>query len=201
MVSCAQRAALTALTSLAALAVTSCAAGQSAVSDPGASQAIVGVGYSGRYLAQGARPSAPPVSGTALTGQRLSLAADRGDIVVMNFWESYCGPCRAEAPALAALARRYAADRVRFLGDDENDSRTAGAAFERTFGITYPSLNDPGGAQALAFHGTVPPSAIPSTVIIDRTGHIAAILAGRISYNGLGAVIKRVLAEKPGTGA
>ncbi len=62
--------------------------------------------------------------------------------------------------------------------------------------MPYPSLNDPSSQVPLAFHDTVPPSAIPSTLVIDRTGHIAGIVVGQITYNGLRALIDKVLAER-----
>ncbi len=67
-------------------------------------------------------------------------------------------------------------------------------AFERTFEVGYPSLNDPGEQVALAFHGTVPPVAIPTTLLIDRTGHIAGRVVGEVSYRGLLALIAKILA-------
>ncbi|MBO0776332.1 MAG: TlpA family protein disulfide reductase, partial [Actinobacteria bacterium] len=67
-------------------------------------------------------PMAPPVSGTTLTGAKLSLSAFRGHVVVLNFWGSWCTPCRVEAPALAALARKYQPAGVRFVGVDIRDN-------------------------------------------------------------------------------
>ncbi len=118
----------------------------------------------------GSRSRAPAVSGTSLTGQHLTLAGYRGHVVVLNFWGSWCGPCRQEAPSLGALARYFQLAGVRFLGVDIQDTPSAGIAFLRTFRIGYPSLNDPNDEIALEFHGTVPPTAIPSTLLIDRSG-------------------------------
>ncbi len=186
-----------ALLGVAALAVGACSGGAIGANNPESSgQSFVGASYSSKFLDPGSRPAAPAVTGTTLTGQRFSLAAQRGDVVVMNFWGSWCGPCRGEAPALAQVARHFAAQPVRFMGDDENDSPASAQAFEHTFNIGYPSLNDPGGEAALAFHSTLPPIAIPTTLVIDQTGHIAAIVVGGASYNGLKALINRVLARK-----
>ncbi len=179
------------------IAVASCASGaigaSTAVSN---GQSFVGGSYSSKYVSPGARAAAPDFSGTTLTGQRFSLASDRGDVVVLNFWGSWCAPCRAEAYPLAALAKHFASAPVRFVGDDVHDYATAATAFEHTFGITYPSLNDPGAEVALAFHSTLPPTAIPSTLVIDRSGRIAARVIGEVSYDGLLALIARVLADK-----
>lgn len=179
------------------LAVTSCSGGPIADNNPASSgQNFVGASYNSRYFKPGSRPSAPAVIGTTLTGKRFRLASDRGDLVVMNFWGSWCAPCRAEAPALVALATHFSHDPVRFVGDDVRDYSAAAQGFESTYNVPYPSLNDPGSQVALAFHKSVPPSAIPSTLLIDRTGHVAGIVVGGITYDGLRALIDTVLAER-----
>jgi thiol-disulfide isomerase/thioredoxin len=177
-----------------ALAVAACSGGALAQNTPLSSgQSFVGGTYSSTYFAPGSRPVAPAVTGTLLTGQRFSLSSDRGSVVVLNFWASWCSPCRAEAPSLATLASHFRRDPVRFVGVDSKDSVSAAEAFERTYGVGYPSLNDPDDEIALAFHSTVPPPAIPSTLLIDRTGHIAAMIVGSVSYDGLKALIIKVL--------
>jgi peroxiredoxin len=189
------------LLGVAVLALSSCTGGAIGANEQQSSgKSFVSSSYSSKYLDPGSRPAAPSVTGTTLTGQRFSLAAQRGDVVVMNFWGSWCAPCRNEAPSLAQLARHFAGQPVHFMGDNELDSPASAKAFEHTFNIGYPSLNDPGGEVALAFHGTLPPTAIPSTLVIDRTGHIAAIVVGGVSYDGLKGLISRVLAEKPTAG-
>ena len=157
-------------------------------------QSYVGASYSSTYYAQGDRPAAPAVSGTLLTGGKFSLAAQRGNLVVLNFWGSWCAPCRREAPTLAALADRFKAAPVRFFGDDVQDAPANAAAFERTFDVGYPSLNDPGEQVALAFHGAVPPVGIPTTLLIDKSGHIAGRVVGEVTYTGLRALITKILA-------
>jgi peroxiredoxin len=152
---------------------------------------VSGTGSS--FLAVGHRPKAPDVAGKTLTGSRLSLSDYRGSVVVLNFWGSWCAPCRAEAPDLATLASRYRSLGVRFLGIDIQDEPTSAEAFMHTFRITYPSLNDPGDEIALAFRKTVPPAAIPTTLVIDRSGHIAARIVGGASFNALKALIAKVL--------
>jgi thiol-disulfide isomerase/thioredoxin len=159
--------------------------GQSFVSGSGAT-----------YFPAGSRSPAPAVSGTSLTGQHLTLAGYRGHIVVLNFWGSWCGPCRQEAPSLGALARYFQLAGVKFLGVDIQDTPSAGIAFLRTFRIGYPSLNDPNDEIALEFHGTVPPTAIPSTLLIDRSGDIAARVVGGVTYDGLKRLITEVAAGR-----
>jgi thiol-disulfide isomerase/thioredoxin len=139
-------------------------------------------------------PVVPKVTGTMLTGQRFALAQDRGHVVVLNFWGSWCTPCRAEAPALASLSRHFTGSGVRFLGVDIRDSPTNAAAFQSSFGIHYPSLNDPGDLIALDFQD-VPPAAIPTTLVIGRDGRIAARVIGEVSYPGLRTLISKAVAE------
>jgi len=114
---------------------------------------------------------------------------------VLNFWGSWCGPCRQEAPALAALARHFRSRGVRFLGVDIRDSPVSAEAFMRDFGIQYPSLNDPGDQIALDFRSTVPPAGVPTTLVISRSGRITGRVIGEASYNGLKALIARAAAE------
>jgi peroxiredoxin len=185
------------LASFAVLGVASCSGGAIADNTPVSNaKSFVGASYSSAYYAPGSRPTAPRVSGTTLTGAKFSLAAQRGSVVVLNFWGSWCAPCRREAPDLAALATYFKTRHVRFVGDDVQDSPANALAFERTFNIGYPSLNDPGEQVALAFHGAVPPVGIPTTLLIDRTGHIAGRMVGEVSYRGLRSLIAKVLAER-----
>lgn len=192
----AARVPLAALAVLAAsVALAACSGGSIGASTPLSSgQSFVGGSYNSTYFSPGSRPQAPAVHGTTLAGQPFSLAAEHGDVVVLNFWGSWCPPCRKEAPALAALAQHFSKDRVRFVGDNVLDYPASAQAYERQFNVGYPSLNDPGEQVVLAFHSTVPPNAIPSTLVIDRTGHIAARVVGGVTYAGLLAVIDKVLA-------
>jgi thiol-disulfide isomerase/thioredoxin len=155
-------------------------------------QSFVSGSYGTTYYKPGSRPQAPAVTGKTLTGQVFSLAADRGDVVVMNFWGSWCTPCREEAPALGALARHFGSGDVRFIGVDIQDTPSAAEAFMQTYQIGYPSLNDPSDEIALDFRGTLPPTGIPSTLVLDRSGRIAARIVGGVSYSGLKALITEV---------
>lgn len=132
------------------------------------------------------RKSPGAVSGTTLAGRHASLSDYRGKVVVVNVWGSWCPPCRAEAPMLATAARALTRKGVVFLGIDSRDPEQAGPrAFQRRYRIPYDSLYDPGGRTLLAFHGTLPPNSIPSTVVIDREGRVAASVIGTISRTTL----------------
>jgi peroxiredoxin len=153
---------------------------------------FVGHAYESAFYKAGQRPEAPAVSGTTVTGAHLSLSSYRGDTVVLNFWGSWCAPCRAEAPALATLARQLQAKHVQFVGVDIRDEPDSAKAFMQTFNVGYPSLSDPNDQIALAFHSTVPPAAIPTTLVIDRDGRIAARIFGAASYEELKTVVDEV---------
>jgi thiol-disulfide isomerase/thioredoxin len=179
------------------LGVAACGGGATAQDTAvGNGSSFVTGSYGTTVYRQGARPTAPQVRGTLLTGATFRLSADRGDVVVMSFWGSWCTPCREEAPALGALARLFSASDVRFVGIDIRDNPASAEAFMRTFRIGYPSVNDPNDAIALDFSGTVPPAGIPTTLVIDRRGRIAARIVGQVSYTGLKALLTQIAAER-----
>ena len=132
-------------------------------------------------LPVGERKTPGEVSGTLLDGKDLTLETYAGKVVVLNVWGSWCPPCRKEARALAGAARTLAKDDVQFVGINTKDSSTEqGRAFERRYDVPYPSFYDPSGRTLLAFSGTLNPSAIPSTVVLDTKGRVAASILGPI---------------------
>jgi thiol-disulfide isomerase/thioredoxin len=184
------------LAASSALAVSGCAGGAIAANTPASDGQSFVSGSPGTTLFKaGAGPVAPVVSGPLVGGGRLSLAAYRGHVVVLNFWGSWCTPCREEAPGLAQLARQFGPSGVRFLGIDIRDSPASAEAFMSDFRISYPSLNDPSDNLALDFRDTVPPAGIPTTLVISRGGRIAARVIGGVTYDGLKSLIQRVVAQ------
>ena len=147
-----------------------------------------------RLPADGRRP-APVITGTALMGgSRLTTADYAGKVIVINVWGSWCAPCRKEAPDLAAASQQTAAV-AQFVGLDIRDYDKAPAqAFVRAFHVPYPSIYDPRGTQLVKFT-ELPPSAIPSTLIIDRKGRIAARVIGVISRTTLVQMINDMAVE------
>jgi thiol-disulfide isomerase/thioredoxin len=146
------------------------------------------------------------VSGETIDGEPLGLDDYAGKVVVLNVWGSWCAPCRSEAPMLADAARDLAGDEVAFLGIDSRDpSEPAARAFVRRFDIPYPSIYDQSGRTLLAFRDTLAPNAIPSTVIIDRQGRVAASVLGEITRTTLYDLVDEVSgtgsAGDPGTGS
>ncbi len=128
------------------------------------------------------RKELPTVSGPSLgSNQTISSQDYRGKVVVINVWGSWCPPCRKEAPDLQA-ASLETKDVAQFVGITSKDYDPAPAeAFVRSFKITYPSIYDPTGKVLLAFAGELPPSAIPSTMIIDREGRLAVRVLSEVS--------------------
>lgn len=130
------------------------------------------------------RRPAPSATGTGLDGEQLTTAHP-GKVVVVNVWGSWCAPCRKEAPDLVA-AHQQVRDRAVFIGIDTRDPDPAPArAFVRNFGVDYPSIHDPQGRTLLEFSGELPPSGIPSTLVVDPQGRVAARVIGTIDTNTL----------------
>lgn len=119
----------------------------------------------------------------------LSVADQLGHVLVINVWGSWCGPCRAEAPDLAAISQETARRGVRFLGIDVRDEPAAAIKFERTYGITYPSFDDRDGSLLAKFNGIVPVSAVPSTLVVDEAGVVRARVIGRVDRSTLRSLI------------
>lgn len=131
------------------------------------------------------RIPAPVADGPKLGGGTITTADYRGQVVVLNVWGSWCAPCRKEAPDLEA-AHQKTKKIAQFIGINTRDLTEAPAlAFVRAFKITYPHIYDPDGAVLTRFSQNLPPSAIPSTLIIDRDGRTAARVIGTITERTL----------------
>lgn len=163
---------------LGVLAVTGCSGGS------GSQSGFVSGSTGLTRVAVADRKPAPTASGTGLDGAQVSTAHP-GKVVVVNVWGSWCAPCRKEAPDLEK-AHQQTTDRAVFVGIDTRDPDPAPAqAFVRNFAITYPSIHDPQGASLLRFSGELPPSGIPSTLVIDPQGRVAARVIGTVDRSTL----------------
>lgn len=136
-------------------------------------------------------------SGETESGGLLKSDQLSGVVVVMNFWYAGCAPCRAEAPDLVAVNNMFVGKNVQFVGVNVRDTAETARAFDRNFGITWPSIIDAqSGSAVLAFTGVVTPQAVPTTLVIDKQGRVAARVLGQIEKSTLKALIQRVVDEK-----
>lgn len=141
------------------------------------------------------RHEAPIAMGDDLDGSPLSTEDFPGKVIVLNVWGSWCNPCRKEAPDLIEAQDRTA-EVAQFIGINTRDLDPAPArAFARSFGLNYRSIFDPSGAELLKY-GDLPPGAIPSTLIIDAEGRVAARIIGIATVSTLVGLIEDVAAGK-----
>ncbi|MDD9375530.1 TlpA disulfide reductase family protein [Streptomyces sp. ZAF1911] len=164
---------------------------------PGPGRAAVRPMSEAVVVDSGARPDAPALTGADLDGKPVGLAEFRGQVVVLNVWGSWCGPCRAEADDLERLSGQTRAQGVRFLGINTRDrDRAAAQSFVRAHGLGFPSLHDPTGELLLRFPpALLNPQTIPSTLVIDRRGRIAVSIGGAVTDEELGPLLARVAQE------
>lgn len=135
--------------------------------------------------------------GTTDSGGTVSSADYLGQVLVVNFWASYCAPCRVEAPELEGLSNSFQGKGVSFLGVNTADQPATSLAFSRKYGVTYPSVMDADTAAVrLAFAGKNGQGALPTTLVLDKAGRIAARILGQLqSASILDSIVKTVLSE------
>jgi thiol-disulfide isomerase/thioredoxin len=137
----------------------------------------------------------PALAGKTLTGTTLSVSSYApGDIVFINVWASWCDPCRAESPMLATESKALANDGVRFLGIDEQDTAPAARAFVTSVGATYPDVVDADGSLLRKLK-LLPQMGVPSTLVLDRHGRMAARVIGPMTAVQLQKIVKTLDSE------
>ncbi|MEV7285596.1 TlpA disulfide reductase family protein [Streptomyces sp. NPDC093252] len=191
-----RRAALGAGAAVVALFATACSSG--GTSGGGGGTGFITGADGIATVEPGERTDVPELSGPTVDGATADVADYEGKVVVLNIWGSWCPPCRAEAKNFEKVYQDVKDEGVQFVGINTRDPSTNLAqAFEDEYGITYPSLYDPTGKLMLRFEkGTLNPQAIPSTLIIDRQGRIAARTLQALSEEKLRSMLEPVLAEK-----
>lgn len=144
-------------------------------------------------LTPGQRETVVTLEGTTLEGEPWSSADHRGQVVVINVWGSWRGPCIEEAPALEQVASdlREAGEPVRFIGVNSRDSVPSALAFQQAHGISYPSLQDDGGRTRAQLGGLA--VATPSTIVLDGQGRVAARISGQVDASTLRGLVDDVL--------
>jgi len=168
-----------------AFALTACGGGGSSTSE----ESFVSGDGSTTFIEISDRKIAPAITGMTLSGENYTYNKDR--VAVVNVWASWCSPCRAEAPTLVALANKYTD--VAFIGILTRDNPANAEAFERRFNIPYPTVIDD--SILLGFKGSLPANAIPTTVILDKSGLVAARISGVVTVASLSELIEKVAAE------
>ena len=148
-----------------------------------------------RKIAVGDRVAAPALRGDLMGGAgTFDLTQHKGQVVVVNFWASWCAPCRTEAPELEKVLAATKADGVTFIGINVHDQRDGADAYLAHIKPTYGSIFDPSAAKALEF--SVPPNSVPATLLIDRNGKIAAVLRIEVDQKLLEPIVRDLLAEQ-----
>lgn len=127
-------------------------------------------------------------------GKSVDSSNWQGHVTVLNFWYAACAPCRAEAPELQSLYEKFKDEGVEFYGVNLRDSKPTADAFERNFGITYPSIKDKNGAVLLSMTEYVPPQAVPTTLVLDKKGRVAARILGMADKSTLETLISDAVA-------
>lgn len=136
-------------------------------------------------------------SGTTETGEKVSSQQYLGNVLVVNFWYAGCAPCRAEAGDLEEVYQETAPSGVNFLGVNVRDQAATAVSFNERFGVTYPSIMDQNGQAQLSFASQVPPNAVPTTLVLDAQGRVAARILGQLQDPSiLLTLINDVAAEK-----
>jgi len=168
-----------------AIALTGCGGGGTSAAE----ESFVSGDGSTTFIKIADRKIAPAVTGLTLSGTNYTYPKDR--VAVVNVWASWCSPCRAEAPILVSLASKY--PNVAFIGILTRDNPANAEAFERRFKVPYPTIIDD--SILIGFKGSLPANAIPSTVILDKNGRVAARISGVITVASLTELIEKVSAE------
>ncbi|MGI8814137.1 MAG: TlpA family protein disulfide reductase [Pseudonocardia sp.] len=194
-----RRGAVWASTAMIGLALAGCASGKDAVVVGGSFSFVAPGGQTViTYDPPASRGTVSGLSGDNLLqpGHTIGLTDFSGQVVVLNIWGSWCGPCRAEAPDLEQTYQNTKASGVTLLGIDVRDDRAGAADFIHDHAITYPSIFDPPGRSLDALH-RFPRNTVPATIVLDRYHRVAAILLTRIRVSQLLPVVRRVAAEPP----
>ena len=179
----------------AALLVTGCTGKDAVDVNNGGEFRFVAGTPAGEVIPPKDRAAAPEFSGVLLDGGEFSSAELAGSVAVLNFWGSWCGPCRVETPEFQKVYADVRNEGVQFLGlNVKETSEQFAVAFVDRFGIEFPSLYDPRGEVALAFRD-YPANAIPSTIVLDRDGRVAAVYTAAVKPEDLQTVVDRVVKE------
>lgn len=174
-----------------ALFVTGCSSNDTLAeqSDAGDSKGYIAGDGSVTEYAEAERGEPVTFTGTQYDGAKVTAEELRGKPVLLNFWYAGCAPCRAEAPHLVELHEKFK-DKVKFFGVNVRDEKGTAEAFENTFKIDYPSFKDSDGKVLFDLSKFVPAQAVPTTLILDSSGRVAARILGQIDSSILGTLLE-----------
>ncbi len=147
-------------------------------------------------LASEERETVITLDGTTLEDEAWSSQDHLGEVVVVNVWGSWCGPCIQETPDLEEVATgfRDAGEPVQFIGVNSRDSVPSALAFQQKYDVSYPSLQDDGGRTRAQLQGLA--VATPTTMVLDGQGRLAARVSGPVEASTLRGLVEDVLAEE-----
>lgn len=182
------------LSSLVIIFLTACASPNAPIQNAGEAGFVSGDGTA-TFVAINERGSAPTLVSTDFNGNAIDLSKYKNRVVVINVWGSWCAPCRKEAAELQQLYLKNKVDNVELIGINIRDSRVSAEKFIANFKITYPNVYDRDGKLLLGFKDTLPANAIPSTVLIDKNGLVAARQLGPIDRALLQGFISSLVEE------
>jgi len=173
-------------------ALTACTSSSDLGSPVATNSNQAGIGTSTYSVGQ--RPRVPVLTGKTLGGTSLSTSTYLGKVLVLNAWASWCEPCQQESPALARIAAKFKPQGIEFLGLDEEDTIANATAFATKAGTSYPHLVDEKG-DLLASLRQLPTSGIPSTLVLDRQGQVAARVIGVIHESEFEQLLRSIATE------
>lgn len=197
------RGVLIAAVALASLALAGCTSGDDVATqyNKSGNGNYVSADGTTKTIAVADRSDPVSFSGTTDAGDKVSSTDYAGKVLVLNFWYASCPPCRLESKSLESLNQKYSPQGVVFLGVNKEDSAATALSFEKSHGVSYPSILDAdSGSVSFAFTSAhaISPNAVPTTLIIDAKGRVAARFAGLITSPSLvGQIIEATQAEKP----
>ena len=180
--------------------LTGCSTGDDAVAQGGTFEFVSPGGKTDIFYNPPDRRGKPGlIAGSDLMNPAHTVSVDDfvGDVVVVNVWGQWCGPCRAEASALQKVYDSTRSSGVAMLGIDVRDNnREAAQDFVKDRKVTFPSIYDPAMRTMIAFGGKYPTSVIPSTLVLDRSHRVAAVFLRELLAEDLQPVVQRIAAEK-----
>jgi len=176
------------------LLITSCATPVSNISSDSESGFVSGDGTS-VFLNKAERKPAPELKNVEFLSSEIDLNSLKNKVVLINVWGSWCSPCRKEAPELEELYLKNKTNNVEFIGINIRDSKISANRFIENFTITYPNIFDRDGKLLLGYKDSLPANAIPSTILIDKNGLVAARQLGPIDKSLIQGFISELVEE------